>query len=149
MLWSASSRTTTQFRLERNWACFSTPEGRGPWKVRVIARQQQPDVGVGRDGAVRQRRIAGAENAIGFAVDTELGLHRGLHVDIGQHPETLGLERFGHPRHRLIETVTNLNVETVHFYLLWNVFDMNSFGNHRPGKCPFGDADPADFQRDR
>jgi hypothetical protein len=97
MLLSASSRTTTQFRLERNWACFSTPEGRGPWKVRVIARKQQPDVRISGDGLVRQRRTAGAENAVWFSIYPELGLHCGLYVDIGKYTIAFGLESFSHP----------------------------------------------------
>ena len=67
---------------------------------------------------MRQRRIAGAENAVGPALDTELGLERRLHVNVGQHAETLGLERLGHALHGIVKTVLQLHMKTVHRHLL-------------------------------
>jgi hypothetical protein len=42
-------------------------------------------VGVGLDGAVRERRIAGAEDAVGPALDAELGLEGRLDVERSGH----------------------------------------------------------------
>jgi hypothetical protein len=58
-----------------------------------VARQKQPYIGFCAQHAVRQGRVAGAEDAVGTAVDTELDPHRGVHIDLSQHPEALDLER--------------------------------------------------------
>lgn len=57
------------------------------------------------DKALGQRRVAGAENPVGQAVDAQLGFHRGLDVDLGQDPEALGLQRFRHLRQRTREVL--------------------------------------------
>ena len=57
-----------------------------------IAGQQQADIGLGTQRAVSQARIAGTKNTIGSPVDTKLVLHGGLHVNLSEHSEALGLE---------------------------------------------------------
>ena len=60
-----------------------------------VARQQQANVGFGEQCTVRQRWIAGTENPVRPPVDSKLGLHRGLHVDVGEDAEALCLQRLG------------------------------------------------------
>jgi hypothetical protein len=60
-----------------------------------VAGQQRADRRVGRDRLVGERRVARAEDEVGRHLDTELGVQRGGHVDLGQHAEALGLERIG------------------------------------------------------
>lgn len=62
-----------------------------------VAGQQQADVGLGLQRAVRRRRVAGAEDPVRPPVDTELRFHRGLHVDLGEHAEALVLQRRPRP----------------------------------------------------
>lgn len=79
-----------------------------------VARKQQTDVGLGEQCTVRQRRIASTENPVGPTVDSELGFHRGLDVDVGQDAESLYLQRLGHGNDGLWEGQTaQLAVETV------------------------------------
>ena len=70
-----------------------------------VAGQQQTDVRLRRERAVRQWRIAGAQDAVGAAVDAEFGLHRRLDVDLGEDAEALGLEGLGHLGHGLGEVL--------------------------------------------
>ena len=42
---------------------------------------------------VREQRVAGAQDEIGLHLLAELVAQSGLHVDLGQHAEALGLER--------------------------------------------------------
>jgi hypothetical protein len=122
----------------------SAPGGRGPWKVRVNARQQQADVGIGGDGLVRQRRIAGAEDAVRRAVDVELGLHRRLHNDVGKYAETLGLERLGDTFDDIVEPSFRMMLNPYMVYLLFlvriaqQVFDER--GNDQNNNDPDGNT---------
>ena len=59
-----------------------------------VAGQQQADLPVGVHRAVGQRRVAGTEDEVVLHVLAELGLQRGLHVDLGQDAETLIRKRF-------------------------------------------------------
>ena len=53
-----------------------------------VAGQQQPDLAFGQQGALRERRNAGAENdVVVVGLDAELGAQRGRHVDVAQHAE--------------------------------------------------------------
>src|SRR5579859_6202252 len=57
-----------------------------------VARQQQADAEIGAKGAVRQGRVARAENDVRSEVDVQLGFHGLLDVDLGQHAKALFLE---------------------------------------------------------
>ena len=63
-----------------------------------VAGQQKADVGFGLQCAMRERRVAGAEDAVGPSLGAQLDLHGGLHVDLGQDPEALGRQRLGDTR---------------------------------------------------
>ena len=52
---------------------------------------------------MRERRIAGAQDAVGRHVRAQFLLHRALDIDIAQHAETLGLERRCRLREGLVE----------------------------------------------
>ena len=63
-----------------------------------VARQQQADRGVGAQGPVGERRVAGAEDQVVLHLLAQLLAQRRLHVDLGQHAEALGLERIADAR---------------------------------------------------
>jgi hypothetical protein len=54
---------------------------------------QQADRRLGLQGAVRERRIAVAEDLVGVEPDTKFLAQRCLDVDLGQDPEALFLEQ--------------------------------------------------------
>ena len=70
---------------------------------RDIARQQQPDGRFRFQRALRERWIAGAEDAIGTHIRVEFLLQRRLDVDLGQDAETFLREFRGDLCHRRIE----------------------------------------------
>ena len=61
-----------------------------------IAWQQQADIGLSRQGAMRERRVTGAKDAVRRHVNVKLGFHRRLHVDVSQHAKAFGLQRVDH-----------------------------------------------------
>ena len=79
-----------------------------------VARQQQADVRVGAEGTMCELRIARTQDAIGRCVDAELGLQRGLHVDVREHAEAFLLERFGDLDDRVRERSVDRDIESVH-----------------------------------
>ena len=67
--------------------------------VRVNARQQQPDRGLSRERAMRERRIARAEDAVRRHVLVEFLLERRRDVNVGEHAEAIfGRHTLGHSR---------------------------------------------------
>ncbi len=70
-------------------------------RTTTLHGQQQADVGLRSECTLGQRWVASPQNAIRAALGAELGLHRGLHVDLGQDAEALGRKGLGHPRERL------------------------------------------------
>jgi hypothetical protein len=54
-----------------------------------VAGQQQAELGFGRQRLMRQRRVAGAEDGVRPALDTELRAERRLYVDGRQNAEAL------------------------------------------------------------
>ena len=68
-----------------------------------VAGQLRAEDGLGRQRAMRESRVAGAEDAVGPLLDAELGLHGGLHVDLGQDAEALGLQGLGDARNAAAE----------------------------------------------
>ena len=66
-----------------------------------VAGQQQPDLGVGRQGLVGEARVAGAEDGVVLDVLAEFGLEGGADVDGGQDAEALGGQRRGDDVDRL------------------------------------------------
>src|SRR5690606_1134628 len=58
-----------------------------------VARQQQPDVQLGAECLVCERRVAGAENDVRPELYVQLLLQRGAYVDLGEHTEALGRQR--------------------------------------------------------
>ena len=55
-----------------------------------------------RERLVRERRVARAQDLVAPNVDAELLLKRALNVDLGEHAEAFGLERFGDTLERLV-----------------------------------------------
>ena len=54
---------------------------------------------------VGEGRIAGAEDSVRRHVGAELGLERGLHINVREDAEALLLERRGHARHDRRQTL--------------------------------------------
>src|SRR5690606_24874053 len=61
-----------------------------------VARQQQPEVQLGAECLVCERRVAGAENDVRPELYVQLLLQRGAYVDLGEHTEALGRQRLAH-----------------------------------------------------
>ena len=68
-----------------------------------VAREQDAELGFGLQRGVCERRVAGAEDEVGLAVDAEFPLERRLDVDLAQHAEALVREFLAHPGHGLGE----------------------------------------------
>src|ERR1039458_8939677 len=68
-----------------------------------VAGEQNAELGLGLQRAVRELRVAGAEDQIRVAVDVELLLQRCLHVDLAQHAESLARELLPDPGDRICE----------------------------------------------
>ncbi len=73
-----------------------------------IARQQRADVRIEVERLHGIARRTGAEDAIGRAVDAELGLEGGRHVDVADDAETLRLQRFGGAGDGVVEGAAGL-----------------------------------------
>jgi hypothetical protein len=71
---------------------------------------------------MRQRRVAGTEDAIGRHVGAKLLLHRVLHVDVAQHAEAFRFQRGEGLFKRLVEADAGEGGgESVHGVLLCGV----------------------------
>jgi len=79
-----------------------------------VARQQQPDGPVRRQGPVRQRRIAGAEDHVLLHLLAKLVPQRRLHINLGQHSEALSLQRLPDPGARLRQRRPGADGHRVH-----------------------------------
>src|SRR5665213_2952720 len=56
-----------------------------------VAREQRAELGLDRERAVRERRVARAEDEIWLLFDAELLVQSRLHVDLAEHTEALRL----------------------------------------------------------
>ena len=55
-----------------------------------VAGEQRPELGLGFERRMRQRRVARAEDQVRLPVDVQLVLEGRLHVNLAEHAEALG-----------------------------------------------------------
>ncbi len=78
-----------------------------------IARQKEADVGIRFDGPMCERRVAGTQDAVRFAVDVEFRLECGFDVDVGQDAEAFFLKSFGNVVDGFVECCIECDAESV------------------------------------
>ena len=78
-----------------------------------VARQQESDGGLGLQRLMGETGVAGAEDDLRIDVDVDLGLQGGLHVDLGDDPESLVAERRLHIRDGRVEVPVDGGAESV------------------------------------
>ena len=61
-----------------------------------VAGEQHAEVGLGLERLVGERRVAGAEDQVRLALDSELLAQRRLYVDLAEHTEPFRLQLCSH-----------------------------------------------------